>query len=194
MCNPAIIPWIAANANVIMAGAAAAGAVAGGVQAKKEGDFKNDVAKFNARQLENEAVKTKNKGAEEELKVRQRTAQLLATQRAELGASNVDLGSGSALLLQEDTQTLGEVDALRTRSNFQDKASALEDKASLTLAEGRAAKSSGIRKLNRSLVTAVGSFFAGGVADKWFTSESAAVVGGGVSNPSSINEFAGGLA
>lgn len=138
-----------------------------GYAAKQQGEFQNDVAKYNARQLENEATRTRKKGTEEEIRLRDKTAQLTSLQRAQLGAAGVDVGSGSALALQEDTALLGEADALRIRSNFAEAATSIEDQASITRAEGRAAKKAGQSAFVGSILGA-----AGAVAGKWYTPSS----------------------
>lgn len=159
MCEPA----------TIAIAVAATGAVMQGYAAKQQGEFEDDVSKYNARQLENEAVQTRNKGTEEENRQREKTAQLTSLQRAQLGASGVDVGSGSALALQEDADLLGEADALRIRSNFEDAATAQEDQALITRASGRAAKKAGQNAFKASLLQAGGT-----VAAQWYKPTSAA--------------------
>ena len=148
--------------------------VATGFQARQKGRFQQGVADFNARQQENEAQRTRTAGVEEENKARRATAELLSRQRAQLGAAGVRLGSGSALALQEETITLGEVDALRIRSNFEQRALTLEEQAELTEKEGEAAKRVGDLAFGGSILAAGGTVLASGVADKWFTTKSAA--------------------
>ena len=150
--------------------------VAQGFAAKKQGEYQNSVAQYNARVQENEATQIRNKGVEEENIQREETAQLLSKQRAQFGAANVDLTSGSPLEIQESTEILGEADALRIRSNFQREAESLEQQADLTRAEGAAAEEAGGSAFTSSLLSAGGALLAGGVADKWFTPASAANV------------------
>lgn len=164
MCEPTTIAIIAS----------AAATAAQGFQAKQKGKFQNQVAKFNARQSENEAERTRTVGVEEENKARRATAELISRQRAQLGAAGVVVGAGSALQLQEDAATLGEVDALRIRSNFEQRAEALELGAELTRAQGKQAERAGRRQFGISLLAAGGAVLGSGVADKWFSPASAA--------------------
>ena len=159
MCEPA----------TIAIAIAASGAVMQGYAAKQQGEFENDVSKYNARQLDNEATRTRNKGTEEEIKQRDKTAQLTSLQRAQLGASGVDIGSGSALALQQDAELIGEADALRIRSNFSDAATSLEDQSDITRSQGRAALQGGQKAFAGSLLSAGGS-----VAGQWYTPTSSA--------------------
>lgn len=151
--------------------------VAKGYAAKQQGQYANQVAKYNARQQENEATRTRMKGVEEENIQREKTAQLLSTQRAQLGAAGVALESGSALDLQTDTAIIGEADALRVRSAFTERAETMEQQAKFTLAEGRAKQQMGEAAFAGSILGAGAGLMSAGVADKWFTSSSAAKSG-----------------
>ncbi len=142
----------------VQIGLTIASAVAASYAQKKQGEHEDDVAKYNARVTENEAEKVRSKGVEEENIQRQKTAQLLSKQRAALGAANVDLASGTPLDIQEDTVLLGEVDALRIRSNFDTEAESLEEQASLTRGQGKAARRQGATAFRNTV----------GVASKWF--------------------------
>lgn len=148
-------------------------------QQRKQGRFQKATADYNARVTENEAEEVRSAGVEEENIQRRRTAELLSKQRAQLGAANVDLSSGSALQLQEETQALGEADALRIRSNFENKADALDASAGLTSSEGSFAQSAGdtaaVGTLLSGTGTAVGLSQSTGVSSRWFTPQSAAL-------------------
>jgi|TARA_R110000851_G_scaffold214047_2_gene366667 hypothetical protein len=137
--------------------------------AQDQGDYASGTAKYNARVAENEAEDTRAVGVQEENKQRRATAQQLSQQRAALGASGVELGSGSALQLQQDTEILGDIDAGRIKSNYADAADSLDTGASLTLADGANAKRAGNNQ-------AMGTLLSGGakVAGKWYDKKSAA--------------------
>jgi hypothetical protein len=132
-----------------------------GMQKYQQGKFEEGVAKYNARQTENEAVRTRNAGVEAENIHREKVAQLISQQRAAAGASNVDLDSGTPLRLVTDTESMGNADALRIRGNYEDKAQAMDDQAKLTLAEGRNAKKQGKIGLATSILTAGVGAYAG---------------------------------
>ena len=143
----------------VQIGLTIASAVAASYAKKQQGEHEEDISKYNARVTENEAEKVRAKGTEEENIQREKTAQFVAKQRAQLGAASVDLSSGTPLDIQEDTVLLGEVDALRVRSNFEQEAEGLEEQASLTRLQGKSARRMG-QSAFRSTV---------GVADKWFS-------------------------
>lgn len=155
-------------------------------QRVQEGKYQRGVAEYNARVAENEAQETINKGVEAENIQRQRTAELISKQRAQLGAANIDLGSGSALQLQEDAATLGEIDALRIRSNFEDQAESLETGAEFTREAGRQAERAGNMQAFGTLLGTAATVAGTGVADKWFTPSSASVQIAG--NPTNVNQ------
>jgi hypothetical protein len=152
-----------------------------GYQQIQKGNYQNKVAKYNARVAENEATQVRNKGNEAENIHREKTAQLQSRQRAQLGAAGVDLESGSALQLQTDTDTLGEVDALRIRSNTDDQVTALDQQASLLRDQGRNAKRAG---LTQGVGSILGGVVGSGVASKWFTPSSSASLANGYTGES----------
>lgn len=164
MCGPAAIPVMMAVSTAFAAKSSI-----------DQGKFQKGTSRYNARVAENKAQETRNVGAEAENAQRQKTAMLLSKQRAQLGAANVDLSSGSALQLQDDTATLGEADALRIRSNYERSAAGLETGADLTLAQGDFAETAGINKATGTILSGAASIGNTGVADKWFTPESAGV-------------------
>lgn len=165
MCNPAI-------AMVVVTAVSAAYS---GYSQHQQGKYQKSVADYNAAVAENEAQEVRDAGTEAENKQRRKTAELLSKQRAQLGAANVDLSSGSALQLQEDTLALGEADALRIRSNYEHQSASLMGESSLISNKGEAAESAGNTAAVGSLLQGGASIAGSGVADKWFTSSSAAM-------------------
>lgn len=164
MCNP-----VAAQAVVAVVGAAYSAR-----QQQQQGKFQKGVAEYNARVSENEAEETRTVGVERENLQRRKVSELLSHQRAQLAAANLDLSSGSALQLQEETVALGEADALRIRSNFDRQAGALDTSATLTEQQGEFAESAAGSAATGTLLSGAGTALGTGVADKWFTASSAA--------------------
>lgn len=165
MCEP----------TTIMAAVAVVSGAFTAQQQRAQGKFQKGVADYNARVAENEAEETRAAGVERENIQRRRTAELISKQRAQLGAANVDIGSGSALQLQEDAEILGEADALRIRSNFERRAGSLDTSAALTETQGEFAESAGRNAAVGTLLSSAGKALDTGVADKWFTPNSTAV-------------------
>lgn len=168
MCDPVTISAVAVVASTAMQAQAQ----------QQQGRYRKGVADYNARVAENEAQEVRGAGVEAENVKRLRTAELLSKQRAQIGASGVELNSGSALQLQEDTVALGEADALRIRSNFESRATSLETGAELTRSQGAFAQSAGEKGAVGTILGGTGKFLDTGVADKWFKPNSAATATG----------------
>jgi len=163
MCGPAAVPIMMAVSTAFAAKSAI-----------DQGKFAKGTAAYNARVAENEAQKTQSAGNEAENIQRRKTAELLSKQKAQLGAANIDLTSGSALNLQEDTLALGEADALRIRSNTAGRVGALNTSADLTRAQGSYAETAGYNQAAGTVLSGTASIAGTGVSDKWFTPTSAA--------------------
>lgn len=166
MCDPL-------TAGVVLMGVTTAVSVNQGYQ---QGKYEEGVGKYNARVSQNQAQEVRNQGNEAENAHRQRVAELLSKQRAQLGASGVSLTSGSPLQLQQDTITLGEADALRIRNNYSSKVGALGVESTLLESQGKFAKSAGNSAAFGSLLKGGSNIMGTGVADKWFTPNSSANV------------------
>ena len=147
-----------------------------GYAKKQEGKYKNDLSKVDARISTNEAQRLRTIGTDEENQRRRATAELEARQRAQLGARNVELGSGSAFNLQYDTRVQGELDARRIRSNTDTAFQSKIDQARYQREAGKAAKKAGDNAFTASLITAAAGLGAEGVSSKWFSADSAAAV------------------
>jgi len=149
----------------------------------EQGQTAKATARFNAREQENQAVETRNAGTIEENKLRRETSELRERQRSQLAANGVDVNTGTALSLQEDTTTIGEVDALRIRSNVDNRATSLERSAEVTKIQGDNAARAGIIGAGSTLLSGAGKAFSGtggNVNSKWFGPNSSAVTGGGI--------------
>lgn len=148
----------------------------GAYSANEQGKAAKSVARYNAREAENEAVRTRNRGVEEEIKHRRQVAELQSRQRAQLGASNIDIRSGSALDIQEDAALLGEVDSLRIRTNFQEQGASLDRSATLMNFEGDAAQRAGqLQAVDSLLQAGAAGVEASGVSNRWYNSNSSAM-------------------
>lgn len=138
-----------------------------------QAEYEAGVSNYKARVAENDAQRIRNKSVEEENIKRGQTAQLLSKQRAQIGAANIELGSGTALQLQEETLTLGEADALRIRSGYEEQAQALETQAKLLKRDKPTTMSDrlkgGLKKYGSVLSPAYGTaVYGANLADKWY--------------------------
>ena len=157
MCNPVLVAW----------GFAAVSTAFTAKQQHDQGKFQEGTAKYNTRVAENESQDTRNAATAAENAQRRRTAALLSEQRAQLGAAGVDLNLGSAAQLQEDTVTLGEVDALRIRDTGDAQFASLQNEATLIESKGEFAAKAGRNAAASTLVSFAADTLSSGVADKW---------------------------
>lgn len=142
---------------------------------QEKGAYDYAVAQYNARVQENQATQTANKAVEAENRQRQRTAELISQQRAQIGASGVSLSSGSASNLIADTAMMGAADAYRIKSNYADEVANIRQGAALTLNQGAAAQQMANNQATSTLIGGIGSAV-GSVANKWYNPSSAAVI------------------
>jgi hypothetical protein len=107
MCWMALIP----------AAIAVAGGVMGAQNAKQEGAFNSSMLTSNSAFKNQTAQETINAGDTSADWQRVRTGQDIGTQRTTQAANGIDVNSGSAAQLQDDTAMIGELDALTIANN-----------------------------------------------------------------------------
>lgn len=86
------------------------------------GRYQAEVAEVNAKQSDYRAEQAGRIGAIREEQHRAQVRKLAGTQRATMAANGIDVGSGTALALVDETYTLGEQDALTIRYNAMNEA------------------------------------------------------------------------
>lgn len=129
-----------------------------GTAKKQQGDRDQHIANYNARNMENDAIKIRKVGVEKENDLRRGVEEMASRQRASFGASGVIVDTGSAEAIQRDTYTLGEIDARRVRETFIDEADALDDRAMLNRMQGKASAREGRSALLTSVLTGGAQF------------------------------------
>ncbi len=114
----------ASTLQMISTGTSAVGGIVGAVGALNSGSANSDsamyqaaVARNNSTVAEQNAQYALEAGKRQESAQRQKTAQMIGAQRANMAANGIDIGSGSALNLQADSRLVGEMDALTIRNN-----------------------------------------------------------------------------
>jgi len=157
------------------AAASAAGAGMGAAAQNSQLQFQAQVAKNNEKYSKWMAADAESRGSKEEDKQRERTGLIIGAQRASLGASGTDVNEGSALDLQVDAATLGEMDAITIRNNANREAWGHRVQASNFANEAKVAKSS-----QSSPWLAVGSSLLGSASQVGGTYMKASKPGGGV--------------
>ena len=123
-------------------------------QAKYQKDrfeFQSQIADLRAE----DAIKRGKRTANEIQKVGQR---IIGTQRAAYAAQGVELDSGSALLVQEDTASQAKIDALTMKNNAYREAWGYKTQALDYTMQGQMAEYAGAQKRAESLITGGLSF------------------------------------
>lgn len=105
--------WMAA----IPIGMALVGGMMGAQSANQQGDFQSGMLTQNAVFKNQAATETEMAGDTAADWQRVRTGQAVGTQRTAQAANGIDVNSGSAAQLQDDTSMLGELDALTIQNN-----------------------------------------------------------------------------
>jgi hypothetical protein len=113
----AAVPVALAVAGMFKAGSSLAAAHGNAAAMRMEDEFNREMTKVNVELLENQRQDVLASGAAESGKVRAAAQRFKESQKAAFAAQGVDVGSGSAALIQEDTAYLGEIDALETKNN-----------------------------------------------------------------------------
>lgn len=111
MCNPAAAFWVASAVLTVGAGMYQADAT------KKAGEAQVEVARRNEATEKQKAELANEIGRIEEEKHRAQVRQMLGSQRATMAANGLDLSSGTALAITDQTAAFGETDAATIRYN-----------------------------------------------------------------------------
>jgi len=126
-----------ATAATIGAIAAVGGMAISAVSAIQQGQAANQAAKTQAEIYRQQAERERQDAANREDDYRRAASRQLATRRALMGASGVEAGEGSPLMVSQDMAGEAEYQALRVRSGGEVQATRLEQQAALARAEGR---------------------------------------------------------
>jgi len=113
------------------------GGVVSAVGAIQQGKAQSDAAKYQAQVARNneiialqQAAYTRQEGAAQAQRQDLKSAQMIGTQKATLGASGVDVNTGSPLEIQASQASLARLDALTVQSNAERKAWGFDVEAS----------------------------------------------------------------
>lgn len=85
--------------------------------AKRQGEYEAGIYEQDADIAAGQATDAIDRGRQAEGRQRTVTKQTVGAQRAQMAASGIDLGVGSASDVQEDTARIGELEALTIRNN-----------------------------------------------------------------------------
>ena len=128
-------------------------ALSGAFSSYQQGKTRKTIARANARTARMQAEDARKRGHEAEGISRQKTKKLVGTQRANMAAAGIKLTDGSAYDIQQETQDIGELDALTIRNNAARQAFGYQTEALNASMEGRFAYQEGINQGLNSLLT-----------------------------------------
>jgi len=152
MCEPTTIALIATAAAGTMSAAAS----------YQQGQVAKQVGQNNATMAEYAAQDAQRRGEEAAMEVQRKGAALKSSQRVAMAAKGLDLGSGTAADLQDQTDFFTQGDVNTTRFNAARDAWSARAEGQQALAMGRAeARNSNLQAFSTLLGTA------GSVAGKW---------------------------
>lgn len=152
------------GAGTLALGATVASGVMGAAAAYQQGQAAKAAGKANQQIAEDAARRERQRGEEQAQLALRRAAQIRGAQRATMAARGLDLESGTAFDLLEETDFFGAADAATSRQNAEYQANAYRN-------QGRAARFEGNQDASNATMRATGSLLAttGTIADKWYT-------------------------
>lgn len=133
---------------------------------RMQGDYQQQIAYSNARQAELMAGDVTERGAKESALVKRKARQIIGTQRASLAGQGVDVNTGTALRIQDEAFTMGELDALTVKNNAWREAWGYKTEAKNLRYQGRIANMTARLQARNTMLTgglgAFGSILQGG--------------------------------
>lgn len=158
--DPGTVLFTVGATKVTLGAAATAASIAGfglsAISAVGQGRQQKAVMDYNAKVEDRRAQQTKQLADLEEARQRNRVAKVLASQRAAVAASGLDL-EGSPLLVMEETAAEGELDALLIRHSGSVQAAQAQSQAAADRMAGRAAQARGYASGAATLLTGAGT-------------------------------------
>jgi len=139
------------------------GTVVGAVGAISSANAQAAAATFRQKQEAMLAEDALKRGAQQEEAQRRKTSALYSRQKAVMAASNLDVGSGSALQILGDTAQLGELDAQVIKDNARRQENYHMANSTLSGMEAKSAKQAGAINAFSTVISGVSS-----LAGKWY--------------------------
>lgn len=136
-----------------------AGGMMGAQNARQQGAFQEAMAEQNAAYKEAAAQDAEKRGAVDADRYRRQVGQLIGEQRTGFAANGIDVNSGTAAEIQDDTAAFGEFDALTIANNAAREAWGYRVGAQNDLMNGRMAQSNARSAATGSILGGVGSAF-----------------------------------
>jgi len=169
--------WAAIGAASSIAGGAvsAMGALGKGASDQAMYNYQAGVAQLNQKIALQNAAYTQRAGGSAAYQSGLKTGAIVGQQKANQGASGVDVGSGSSLGVRQTTTSLGQLDQSLIRENYAKKAYGFETEAAVKGTEAGADVIAGQQAKKAGDITAAASILGtvGSVSSKWLQGSSA---------------------
>lgn len=155
--------WAAAGlaASLAGAGATAYGAYQSGKAGEETMKYQSEVDKYNAEVAYNNSLMEMDAGTEEARRQRLKTAIAIGQQKAEMGASGIDISDGNALDIIADTAEMGELDALMIEYGAEKRAANYLTQSGQYSAQSAMDLVSGQNKATSGMINAAGTGLGG---------------------------------
>lgn len=163
------------------AGISAFGAFSGGQAQSRQLQYQAAVAELNKKIALQNADYAQHTGDIQGRQYGMQAAQRAGAIRAGIGASGIDIGSGSKAAVQDSQRYVTELDTAQIRDNAARKAYGYAVEATQNEAQAGLLRSAASDAESAGMIKAVGSLVsgAGSVADKWYQGSSVGLFGGG---------------
>lgn len=172
--GPAAIAGASSIASLLGGAITAGGTLAGGASQQAMYNYQAGVAQLNSKIALQNADYTQTAGGTAGYQSGLKTGAIVGTQKADQGASGVDVESGSAAGVRDTTTKLGQYDQDLIATNYAKKAYSYEVEAATKTAEAGADVIAGENAVKASKISAAGSILGtvGSVASKWLQGSS----------------------
>jgi len=120
---------------------------------KSQADYQKSMAEVNSLFSNIQASDAIDRGDKAAAQLGRKTKSLIGTQRANLAAQGVEVDSGSALEIQQDTAALSRMDELQIRNNAWREAWGIKVEGSVASANARIATAAGQFQAQQTLLT-----------------------------------------
>jgi hypothetical protein len=171
MCvDPATLATLTTVAQGAGAAISVVSTIANANAASEQAKYQAAVARNNQIIANNAALEAEEAGKAREFQARQAARKLEGRQRAVLAGNGVEVNTGSALDITEDTAAQGELDALNIRSQAEREAIGYRNQGNAFGADAMMRDRAGANALTSGYLTAGGQLLTGTgtVAQKWY--------------------------
>lgn len=144
-------------AGAALIGLTAASAIYNGYAQNEAGQAQKKLANKNADLLDASAADAVDRGNQDAMQITRRAKRLKGEQRASFAGQGVDVNTGTAAALQDETLAMGELDAEQTRKNAFREAWGIKGQASNQRLSGRYAQRAGQNQAFGTLLGGAGN-------------------------------------